>query len=179
MIAEVKNIGSTWVKMQGFESDYTITATDGSVATTGTFSYAFPTYLAPGETGYLATDVSVENLNAEDLESAEANSYFDEAQEADATILTVDNIKNRLGDEYSSTITTGKVTNTSGDDVESFHVGAFYLNADGKPIGFSYSNLGQNLAAGQTKAFETLSGGPYGPLKNVAETVVLAASSDF
>lgn len=45
VIVELKNNGGTWIKVDAFESDYTIYDRAGDVVTTGTFSYAFPRYL--------------------------------------------------------------------------------------------------------------------------------------
>ena len=177
VIAEIKNIGGTWIAVEAFESDYTIYDEAGDVVTTGNFSYAFPRYLAPGETGYLATDVVADGVKTAEMKRVEVNAYFNKVDESDAIVLVVETSKNRGGDEFDGTTTTGKVKNTSPEDVDSFHVGAFYLDANSKPLGFSYTNLGQNLAAGQSKAFETISSGPNVPLGNINDTRLFAASS--
>jgi hypothetical protein len=180
VIAEIKNIGATWIKVEAFESDYTIYDQAGDVVTTGNFSYAFPRYLAPGETGYLGADVLADGVKTDDMKRVEVNAYFNEADESEAIVLIVESSKNRAGGDFDGTTTTGKVKNTSSEDVDSFHVGAFYLDASNKPLGFSYTNLGQNLAAGQSKAFETIGSGPNVPLKSIKNTRLFAASSfDF
>lgn len=114
------------------------------------------------------------------MERVEVNAYFNETEESEAIVLVVETSKNKAGDEFDGTTTTGKVKNTSSEEVDSFHVGAFYLDANNKPLGFSYTNLGQNLAPGQSKAFETIGSGPNVPLGNIKNTRIFAASSfDF
>ncbi len=58
VIVEVKNTGSGWAQQSAFNSDFTILGPDGGVVTTGSFLYAYPEFVGPGETGYLMTDGS-------------------------------------------------------------------------------------------------------------------------
>ena len=72
---------------------------------------------------------------------------------------------------------TGTVTNTSDQNVSSAHVGAVFLDAKGVPIGFSSTNLVENLSAGKTKGFETLPSACAINRSSVAKVVVLDGSS--
>jgi hypothetical protein len=175
VIVELKNIGSGWAEMGS--GDFTIYAKNGDVLDTGSFTYAYPRYLAPGQTGYLATQTISGDYKVKDIGRVEANGSFNTVAEADTIVLKTAKTKNskeQYGD--GGYITTGIVTNPTTDKISSAYVGAFYLDANGKPLGFSYTNLVENLQAGQTKGYKTV-GGSAPIKKKVAKTVVFASSS--
>jgi hypothetical protein len=178
LIAPVKNIGSTWVRMLPGQSDYTVYNSDGTVAGTGYFLYAYPAYIAPGETGYFPEDVQLEGADVDLIGKVEPNIYFEPVSEDDAIVFTTDKVTNKYDSLASSVTTTGTLTNTSSEAVESGHVGAFYLDGNGAFLGFSTTNLIQQLGAGQTKGFETLSFSKHDFTDaDVAETIVWASAS--
>lgn len=153
---EVKNIGTGWIEVLARESDWTVYNEAGEVVDTGKFAYAYPRYLAPGETGYLAEDYPFVGEKLADLVRVETNSYSASVDESDVIVLKTAKTKNTRDTNGEGYETSGVVTNTSAEEVPSAHVGAFYFNANGKLIGFSYTNLVENLGAGQTKGFKTL-----------------------
>jgi hypothetical protein len=178
VVVAVKNTGGTWIRLNPGQSDYTIASSDGTVEVTGSFLYAYPPDLAPGQTGYLAEDVTTSDAKARDLKTLDTNVYFDEIDQTDAVVLTTAKITNRKAQySFEGPTTSGTVTNTSSTKVDAANVGAFYFDGSGKFLGFSWTNLVENLEPGQTKGFVTVDGAPYILLSHIKKTVVFAASS--
>lgn len=170
IVVEVKNTGAGWIELLASSSDWTIYDADNAVVTTGGFIYAYPTYLAPGETGYLAEHAVINDVKAKSFKRVETDGQYAPVEAADAIILTASKTKNRL--DSGETITAGTITNKSDQDVQNAHVGAFYFDAKGKLLGFSSTNLVENLRAGKSKGFVTL--GEHAFKGKVAKTIVLA-----
>jgi hypothetical protein len=178
VVVEVTNTGGTWVKLEAFQSDFTIYDKDGNVATTGNFLYAYPQFLAPGATGYLAEQMVTSDAKAVDLKTLEANTYFSEIDQSEAVVLTTAKVINKAAQySFDGPTTTGTVTNTSAQPVRSACVGAFYFDGADNLLGFSYTNLVENLAPGQTKGFSTVDGAPNIKLSSIKKTVVIASVS--
>jgi hypothetical protein len=175
VIIELKNEGTGWAELQG--GDYTIYDGSENVLGTGSFSYSYPPFLAPGATGYLADGAYIEGAKASEVKRVEADGTFDEADEADVIELKTAKIQIKRESYGDGLYVTGTVTNTSTEDVSSAHVGAFFLDTAGRPIGFSYTNLVENLTAGKTKGFETVASDCPIKRTSVAKVVVLAGSS--
>lgn len=172
IVVEVKNTGAGWIELLPSSSDWTIYGADDAVITTGGFVYAYPTYLAPGATGYLAEHAVVNGVRAKTFKRVETTGQYAPVDAADAIVLMASKTKNRL--DSGETITAGTITNKSDQDVQSAHVGAFYFDAKGKLLGFSSTNLVENLRAGKSKGFVTL--GEHAFKGTIAKTVVLAGS---
>jgi hypothetical protein len=179
IVVEVKNTGNAWVHLEPSESDFTIYEPDDTVATTGSFLYSYPAYLGPGQTGYFAEEITTDDAKARNMKRVETNTYFNEADQSDAILLTVAKVKNtRPAYSFDGITTSGTVTNRSGQDVTQASVGAFYFDGNGRLLGFSYTNLVENLADGQTKGFKTVSGAPPSlRITAIKRTEVLAAPS--
>jgi hypothetical protein len=177
IIVTIKNTGTTWVKLVPYESDYTVYDKSENVVTTGSFSYAYPTYLAPGQTGYLADEGVADNVKAKNVKRVESDGYYEEVDKDEVIVLKTAKTKVKVESYSNELYATGTVTNTSSEKVESAHVGAFFMNSKGVPIEFSYTNLVENLGAGKTKGYKTI--GTSCPLKKsqVSKTVVLAGDS--
>jgi hypothetical protein len=177
VIIEVKNSGTGWADMTRGTSDYTVYSSDGSVTATGSFTYAYPRYLGPGETGYLLQQSVTDNGKVADFATVDASGQYDSV-EAPGPKITTDKIKMKA-DSYGGTVSvTGTVTNTSTTDVQRVVVGVIMLDAAGNPLTFDYSNLVDNLNAGQTKGF-TASGWAPVKVSQVASTLAFASSMDY
>lgn len=180
VVVEVTNTGGTWVRLQPGQSDYTILGASGNVLTTSSFTYAYPTYLGPGQVGYLAQDVVTSDAKAKDMKSLEVNAYFVEVTQDQAVTFTVSKVTNRPAQyTFEGPTTTGRLTNESDTTVSQGNVGAFYFDATGNCLGFSSTNLIENVAPHQTKSFETVGGAPYMKLSAIKKTVVIATTSDY
>jgi hypothetical protein len=175
---EVENTGGTWVELDPGRSDYTIFNANASIKAKGTFLYAYPKYLAPGQIGYVAVDLKTSKAKASDLKNLEANIYFYEMVESDAIVLETASIANRKArSELEGPTTTGTLTNTSSKRLDSAVVGAFYVDGSGKFLGFSHANPIANVEAGQTVAFSTVVGAPPILLSAIKKTVAIASPS--
>ncbi len=175
LIVEVKNVGTGWAEIGN--GDWTLYAKDESVLDTGNFSYAFPRYLAPGKTGYLADSGLSDEFKLKEVGRLDADGSYDTIDADEVVVLKTSKIKNKRDSYDGSWSTTGVVSNPTGEDIDSVHVGAFYLDSKGRPLGFSYTNLVDNLRAGKGKGFETLGDTPAIKSGAVAKTVVYASPS--
>lgn len=177
VIVEIRNDGTAWAEIIAGMSQYTVLARNGDVIHTGSFTYAYPRYLAPGQTGYIAEDSITDSYSLKDVGRVEANPYYIQVGSADAVVLKTSKTKNTRDPYDGSYTTTGTVTNPGTKRLSSVHVGAFYLDANGKPLGFSWTDLVQNLGPGQSKGFKTVSDSPPIHTK-ISRTVVFASWSD-
>lgn len=177
IIVEVRNRGTGWAQIVARSSDFTIFARNGDVLDTGSFSYAFPRYLAPGQTGYIAQDSISDSFKLSEVGRLETSTSWIQADKADVVVLKTSKIRNSRDSYDGSYTTSGTVTNPGTQRLASVHVGAFYLDAKGKPLGFSWTDVVENLGPGQSKGFKTVSDLP--PIRTkVAKTVVFASWSD-
>jgi len=178
VVVEVENTGGTWVELDPGRSDYTIFNANASVEAKGSFVYAYPKYLAPGQIGYIAVNLTKSGAKASDLKNLETNVYFYQVVESDAILLKTGTITNRKArSEGEGPTTTGTLTNTSSKRVDSAIAGAFYFDGSGKFLGFSHTSLIENVEPGQTIGFSTVSGAPHILLSAIKTTVVIASPS--
>lgn len=178
VIATIKNTGTTWVELLASDSDYTVLDADGNVTTTGSFSYAYPRYLAPGQVGYLADDLTTDSAKAAEFRKVEVDGQYLDADQADAILLQASRIKIAT-DSFGERTATGLLKNTSSTDVDNAHVAAFFMDAKGNPIGFTWTNLVENVRAGKTKGFETVGDTCQPKWSNVKKIVVLAGDDNW
>jgi hypothetical protein len=177
IIIELLNQGTGWAELAG--GDYTIYDNDENVVGTGSFTYSYPKYLAPGAVGYLADDAVLEDVRAKNIKRVEADGSYGDADQEDVIELKTAKVKVKREAYGDGLHTTGTITNTSSTDVQSAHVASFFIHKNGKPIGFAYTNLIENLRAGKTKGFETTDS--WCPVKksSVDKVVTIAADDDF
>jgi hypothetical protein len=178
VIVPITNSGSSWVEISGFDSDYTVYDKKGNVVSTGSFSYAYPRFLAPGKTGYLAEQTSTQDVKPKQVGKVEADAYFTDVSEDDTIKLSVSKLRTRSGDFGDGLSTTGTVTNESDENVDSAVIGAFYLDGNGSVLAYSYTNLVDNLRPHKTKGFDTLGGGNPVSRSKVKKVVVYASTAD-
>ncbi len=174
VIVELRNAGTRTAQINGGE--YTMYSTSGGELDKGYFLYAFPRMLGPGETGYIAERDHSESWSAADVGAVEATFDYDWLDApAKAPVLTTAQIRHEK-DPYGSGgyIAAGTVTNHSETVVPQAHIGVFYLAADGTPLGFTYTDLVENVAPGQTQEFKTYGESP--PLASWVRTVVIAVA---
>ncbi|MBA2557664.1 MAG: hypothetical protein H0V12_10045 [Chloroflexi bacterium] len=177
VIVEVQNTGDGWVEILPFESTFTIYDEGGGVVESGGFIYAYPNLLGPGESGYVAESVYSDS-GVGDLARVEVDMYYDPIPEPN-NLLTVSNVRTRGASFGDGLEATGEVTNEGIAPVDSATVGVFFLNSSGEPLGFAYTNLVANIAAGATKGFSTVGETPPIRQRDVAETVAFASDTGF
>ncbi len=172
IIIEIRNEGARPAQING--GAYTMYSKSGAELDKGVFLYAFPKFLAPGATGYIAERDYSSVWNAADVGTVKATFDYDWIDEARTYLTTADIATEK--DPYGSGgyITSGTVTNRSDVFVPMAHIGVFYLAADGTPLGFTYTNLVENVAPGQTKNFTTVGESP--PMTSWDKTVVVAVA---
>lgn len=176
LIIKLANKGAAPAHIDGSGSDYTIYAADGeSVLQTGDFLYTYPEYLAPGESGYLAQDVRISEP-AKKVKGAqvEFEPAWETVDETDVTTYSVAKVKNKW-DRSSGMSTKGTIKVNGDEAINSGWVGAIYLDANDKPLGYSYTNLIENLKPGKPKGFSTVGFSQFPTSKTkaqVKETVV-------
>ena len=160
-IVELQNLGTAWAKISAGDSDYTVLDQDGGVVTTGTFLYEYPKFIGPGETGFLIWDSIEDGYKVKDFASIETTGRYEEVDGPDVTFEVSDIVwkRSQLSDGL---IATGFVT--ADKDVEDAALAVVCLDADGKVLGATTTNLLQNLSAGKRKGFKTVTEtGPLGP----------------
>lgn len=177
VVQEVVNTGGGWIELSPFESTYAIYAPDGTVSETGSFTYAYPRFLGPGQKGYLAEDV-YPDVGRDELGRVEVDAYYQEIDQPDV-LLTVANLKVRKADYGGGLEATGEVVNESAEQVDSATVGVFFLDAAGKPLGFAYTNLVDNIAPNGKKPFTTVGDTPKISPNDVAQTLTFASDESF
>jgi hypothetical protein len=158
VVQEVVNDGDGWAELSAFNSDYTLLDSDGGIITTGSFTYALPRYLGPGETGYLV-EYSVDDSGtpADRFATVEAEGRYDEVAGAKYTAEVTDVTWRH--DEFSGGLTaTGFLTASKAMD--SAAVIVMCVGEGGEVLGVTSTNLVQNITARERKAFETIQNTP-------------------
>lgn len=156
VVITTQNTGTAVVKQEAFDSDYTIYDNIDDVVATGSFLYAYPTFLAPGQIGYLIDEVSINDAKAKNVKRVESDVYFSDEDTDTPIVLETGKVKAKRESFGNSLFATGTVKNISSETVQSGHVGVVFLDGSGKVLGASTTNLVENLKAGQTKGFETI-----------------------
>jgi hypothetical protein len=157
VIVELRNTGGGWAQVSPFNSDYTILGRDGGVVTTGTFTYAYPEFIGPGETGYLVEDNVESGVDVRAFDSVEVDGRFDSVDEPDVT-FEVRDISLR-GEDFGDGLTaTGFVT--ANQDVEAAAIAVICFDNRNRAIGATTTNLLQNLSADKRKGFQTVTATP-------------------
>ena len=174
VIVTIKNTGTTWLDLQNGTPDYTIASSSGAVVGTGPLRHAYPRYLAPGDTGYYADATILYWSHPSDVQKIDAR--VAPRQLTDSSWITLST--GAIGDAGSGGSVTGGVANTSTTDVQRAHVGAFYLNAGGDPLAFTYTDQIYDLRAGASLGFQTTAAACPLPGTGIARVVVLAGDDN-
>jgi hypothetical protein len=175
VIVELKNLGTGWAEVSGFDSDYTVLDAGGDVTTTGSFTYEFPKFIGPGETGYLIEDSSDDGVKTTDFASVQVDGRYDDVDAADQ-VLKVTGIKWHR-DAYDGTLTaTGFVTST--EDLTDAALAVVCISDTGQILGATWTNLLQNITAGKPKGFETVANTPPLRVSQCAKSLGFAESTE-
>jgi hypothetical protein len=176
VIVELTNSGTGWAQLSPFNSDYTILDPSGGVVTTGSFTYAYPEYLGPGQVGYLIEDSVEDNVPVANFASVDASARYDVVDAPGAT-FTFSGLTWKKDSIGSGLVATGFLV--ADRDVRDASVGVVCLNADGAPIGATTTNLVQNVTSGAKKGFETIQETPPLKASACASTVGFAQDTGF
>jgi hypothetical protein len=154
VVVEIMNQGGGWGQLSPFGSDYTVLDSSGGIVTTGSFIYAYPEFVGPGETAYLV-DYSIDEsgIRPNQFASVQAKVRYDDVDEPDVTFDVAD-ITWRRESSGGGLIATGFVTATA--HVSDAAVAVLCFDGEGNVIGVTTTNLVQNVMAGERKAFETV-----------------------
>lgn len=148
------NSGQGWAEISSFSSDYTLLDAGGGIITTGSFTYALPERIGPGETGYLLEyGIDDSGTAAADFATVEAEARFEQVDEGGPTVEVTD-VTWRTDDFSQGLTATGFLTSSVAMD--SAAVVVLCLADDGSILGVTSTNLVQNVRAAERKAFETI-----------------------
>lgn len=160
VVLEVRNTGTGWAELSGLGSDYTILGPDGGVVTTGSFNYEFPKFVGPGEFGYLiadGSDIGGGGSTVADYATVEISGRYDAIGSPEVTFEVTD-IALKAESFGGGLVATGFVTGSK--DVTDAALAVICFGPNGQVLGATWTNLLQNLTAGQRKGFETVGGTP-------------------
>lgn len=176
VIIEIVNEGDGWGEVSAFNSDYQVLDGGGGLVTTGSFTYAFPAFIGPGATGYLIEDGLEEGLDPASFVSVEADGRYD-SSDAPTSTFTFQDLQLRQDDFHDGYTASGFVT--ADTDVTDAAIAVVCVNADGTPLGATWTNLVQNLTAGEAKGFETVGATPPLDPSQCAELRAFAEDTGF
>ena len=159
VIQPLENIGTSWIQVAPRDSTYEIKAPNGNVVATGNFRRAYPTYLAPGETGYLVDEFLEGNAPIENITNLSVSARFRDIPAPPTRRLETKNNSIR-DDRLPGLYVTGEAENTGSKEVLSGHAGAFFFDSAGEVIGASTTDLLEHVLPGDMVAFETRPGNP-------------------
>jgi hypothetical protein len=175
IVATVENQGDSWAKLLPFNTDFTVLSPSGGVTSTGQMGQAYPQYLGPGETGYLATSDVQEGVSPADFASVEVEPEFRSVPSAEVA-FEFENTEVRYDGTYGLGATGFVIASAARDLVE---VGIICLDADGRVLGVANAQIIDGLQAGERQAFET-TGPPSQVQPNAcASTIIEATPHDF
>jgi hypothetical protein len=124
------------------------------------FRFAYPTYLGPGETGYLIDQYLEGDALPENFSTLTVDARFRDLDERPGRRLEARNTALRSDELPGGLYVTGEAENTGDEEVVSAHVGAVFFDAAGAIIGASTSDDLQHVAVGAREAFQTRPGNP-------------------
>jgi hypothetical protein len=177
VILELHNAGNGWAEISPFNSDYTVLNGDGGVVATGSFTYAYPEFLGPDETGYLIEDSAQDGVAVADFVSVDVAGRYDDSRPPAVTFEVAD--VTWRAEEFSDGLTaTGFVTATGGD-VSDLALAVLCIGDDGTPLGATTTNLIQNVTDGVRKGFETVTETPPLSASQCAQTLGFAEDTGF
>jgi hypothetical protein len=154
VVIEITNQGGGWGQLSPSDSDYTVYDSFGGIVKTGSFVYAYPKFVGPGETAYFV-DFSVDDSEIPPTAFAwvEADVRYDDVDEPDVTFEVAD-ITWRRDSHGGGMIATGSLVATA--DVSDAAVAVLCFDGEGNVIGVTTTNLVQQVMAGEPKEFETV-----------------------
>lgn len=174
VIQQVHNVGEDWVQIAARDSTYEIKAPNGNVVAANNFRHAYPTYLGPGDVGYLIDQYLEGSVPIENITTLTVNPRFRDLEQRPERRLSTTNLTLRSDELPGGLYVTGEAENVGESDIASGHVGAVFFDAAGEIIGSSTTDLLEHVAVGESGAFETR---PSNPLEEsaVADFVVMAS----
>jgi hypothetical protein len=178
VLIEVENHGDGWAELLPSSSDYSLLSSDGSVAGTGSFLYAYPALVAPGKHGFMWDGTAIDGVSPDDIADAEIDARFDDASDVDAESFSFTKVTWKQPQYEQGLSATGFITNKTNADMLSVAVGVVFYDKAGKILGVSDTNLVENLDAGERQGFETLAENPVSP-KKVDHVEVFASDMSF
>jgi len=174
VIQQVHNVGEDWVQIAARDSTYEIKAPNGNVVAANNFRHAYPTYLGPGDFGYLIDQYLEGSVPIENITTLTVSPRFRDLDQRPERRLSTTNLTLRSDELPGGLYVTGEAENVGESDIASGHVGAVFFDAAGEIIGSSTTDLLEHVAVGESGAFETR---PSNPLEEsaVADFVVMAS----
>ncbi len=160
VMQKLQNIGTSWIQIAPRDSTYEIKSPDNNVIANSNFRRAYPTYLAPGETGYLIDDYLEGSAPIENITNLTVNARFRDIPAPPTRRLEAKNTNMRQDALPGGVYVTGEAENTGTAEVLSGHVGAVFYDSTGAVIGASTTDLLEHVLPGEREAFETRPSNP-------------------
>jgi hypothetical protein len=174
VVQQLENIGTGWIQVAPRDSTYEIKSPDNNVIATGNFRRAYPTYLAPGETGYLIDEFLEGSAPIENITNLTVNPRFRDFPAPPTRRLEAKNVDLRQDELPGGVYVTGEAENTGTNEVLSGHVGAVFFDSAGEIIGASTTDLLEHVLPGEREGFETRPSNPL-DITQVADYDVIAS----
>lgn len=148
-VVAIQNTGDTNLYLNS--SAYDLEAEDGTLVAAQSYVSCFPDVLAPGETGYMYEETTIDNYSGDGaltvIPHLDVENSSVEPVRYEVTDLTVSD------DEYLGVSVMGRVANTTDTDGEMVYVTVVLLDANGDPLGLMFTII-DSLAAGDQQGFE-------------------------
>jgi hypothetical protein len=155
IVVEVQNTGTAPAEISSGSNDYTIYDTSGGVLDTGSFLYAMPQVLLPGDFGYYVDSGFFDDGTAlKSVGKAEPSVQYSEATETPG-VFEVTKVKVAKEAYGTGLQVSGVVKNAGTEAATQPFVGVILFDGSGNVLGALYENSLENLAAGQSKGFKS------------------------
>jgi hypothetical protein len=161
VIQKLQNISDHWIQVAPRDSSYEIKAPNGNVVAANTFRNAYPTYLGPGDTGYLIDEYLEGAVAIANIANLTVSARFRDLTEKPTRLLNTRNLNQRSAEALPGGLyVTGEAENVGTEEVFSGHVGAVFFDATGQILGASTTDILEHVLPGQAVAFETRPSNP-------------------
>lgn len=171
LIAEVTNMGTVTADIEHGEHHWSIPAASRAVLAAGTYMSATDRILAPGQTGYLWTEVVLPGKRLPELGTALVEPDWKDV-DVDTRRAQVDRIHWRRAPYSDGLIATGRVTNKTEDELAVAQVAIVFLDKGGRPLGIITDSSARTLPPGASAGWQTDSSSPPISAKDVGSIQV-------
>jgi hypothetical protein len=154
IVATVRNDGQDRISISASRTTYEVFGNAGSTLRSGTFAYAFPASIGPGETAYLIESTEVEFVDRAAIRGVAVTPAAVAAGEQDGP-LDVSGVRWRQSDDGTLSVS-GTVTNPLDRRVRNGVVAIILLDGAKRVVAGVYDNtVASNLEPGAAETFAT------------------------
>lgn len=180
LVVEVTNKGTGPANIDSGSNDYTIYDKSGAVLETGSFSYAVPQLLGPGQVGYyIDSGFFDDGTRLKEVGQADPDTHYVDTTDSQA-LFPVTKVRVSAESYGDGLQVSGIVRNNTTEVADDAFVAVIFFNSNDKIIGALYENTLGQIDAGNQKGFKTSYPGTP-PLKvgNVAGFKAIAFNQGF